>query len=149
MQEDEVLTIKVKPGWRTGTKITFEGMGNETPGGQTSDMTFVIAEKHHPLFRKDGDDLVLGINIHLVKALAGTCTVSIPLLGGDQNMNLEIEEDTIIYPGYQKIVGGQGMPKSKEQGERGNLIVKFLVEFPKELTDEQRSDVFNILKDSC
>lgn len=142
-----MLTIKVKPGWRTGTKITFEGMGNETPGGQTSDMTFVIAEKQHPLFRKDGDDLVLGIDIPLVKALAGS-TVSIPLLGGG-NMNLEIE-DTIICPGYQKIVEGQGMPKSKEQGEkRGNLIVKFLVEFPKELTDEQRSDVFNILKDSC
>lgn len=144
MQEEEVLTVKVKPGWRNGTKITFEGMGNEVPGGQTGDITFVIAEKNHLLFKKDGDDLVFEIEIPLVEALTG-CKLSVPLLGGEKTM---IAMEDVIYPGYRKIVAGQGMPKSKDPGERGNLIVKFEVEFPKQLTGEQRSDVHNILRES-
>ncbi|XP_017245669.1 uncharacterized protein LOC108217346 [Daucus carota subsp. sativus] len=145
VQEDEVLTINVKPGWRNGTKITFEGKGNEVPGGETGDVVFLIAENNHLLFRKDGNDLVFEIEIPLVEALTG-CRLSVPLLGGEKTM---ITMEDVIYPGYEKIVAGQGMPKAKEPGERGDLIVKFEVEFPRQLTDEQRSDVYNILHDSC
>ncbi|KAL3845516.1 hypothetical protein ACJIZ3_002919 [Penstemon smallii] len=146
IKEDEVLTIKVKPGWSNGTKITFEGMGNETPGMDPADVIFVVSEKRHPLFIREGDDdLELGVEIPLVEALTG-CTLSVPLLGG-QPMSLTI--DDIIYPGFQKIVTGQGMPKQNEPGVRGNLIITFLVEFPEELTDEQRLDVVNILQNNC
>ncbi|GMY06744.1 dnaJ homolog subfamily A member 2 [Fagus crenata] len=144
-QEEELLTIKVKPGWKKGTKITFEGMGNERPGICPADITFVIAEKRHPMFRREGDDLELAVRIPLLKALTG-CTLSIPLLGGEK-MSLKI--DDIIYPGYEKIIDGKGMPNSKAQGKRGSFKITFLVDFPKELTDEQRSDILSILQDSC
>ncbi|KAJ8563622.1 hypothetical protein K7X08_032074 [Anisodus acutangulus] len=144
-EEEEVLTIKVKPGWTKGTKITFEGKGNERLATSPADVTFVIREKRHPLFKREGDDLELAVEIPLVKALTG-CTISIPLLGAEK-MSLTV--DDIICPGYEKIIAGQGMPKPKEQGNRGNLIITFLVAFPTELTQEQRSDVFRILEDCC
>ncbi|MCE3052281.1 hypothetical protein HAX54_052083 [Datura stramonium] len=144
-EEEEALTIKVKPGWTKGTKITFEGKGNERPGTSPADVIFVIAEKRHPLFKREGDNLELAVEIPLVKALTG-CTISIPLLGGEK-MSLTI--DDVICPGYEKIIAGQGMPKPKEQGNRGNLIITFLVAFPTELTEEQRSDVVRILQDCC
>lgn len=145
VEEEETLTIKVKPGWRKGTKITFEGLGKETPRIDRADIIFVIAEKRHPLFRRDGDDLELAIEVPLVKSLTG-CTISVPLLGGEK-MSLTIED--IIQPGYEKIISGQGMPKSIEQGNRGNLRIQFLVQFPAELTDVQKATVLSILKDSC
>ncbi|XP_017981543.1 PREDICTED: dnaJ homolog subfamily B member 1 [Theobroma cacao] len=145
VQEDEILSVKVKPGWKKGTKITFEGMGNERPGAYAADITFVIAEKRHNLFTREGDDLELAIEIPLAKALTG-CTIPIPLLGGEK-MNLRVDE--IIHPGYQRIITGQGMPSTKEQGSRGNLKVVFLINFPTELTDEQRATVVSILGDSC
>ncbi|XP_024020728.1 dnaJ homolog subfamily B member 13 [Morus notabilis] len=145
VQEEELLTIQVKPGWKSGTKITFEGMGNEKLGTSPADITFVIAEKRHQLFRREGDDLELAIKIPLVKALTG-CSLSIPLLGGDK-MSLSI--DDIIYPGFEKIIHGRGMPIPKDQdGRRGNLKVAFLVDFPTQLTDEQRSDVLSILQET-
>ncbi|KAF3644770.1 putative aldehyde dehydrogenase family 3 member H1-like [Capsicum annuum] len=144
-EEEEELTINLKPGWTKGTKITFEGKGNERPGISPADVIFVIAEKRHPLFRRDGNNLELAVEIPLVKALTG-CTISINLLGGEK-MSLTV--DDIICPGYEKIIAGQGMPKSKENGNRGNLIVTFLVAFPTELTEEQRSDVVTILQDCC
>ncbi|KAE9608977.1 putative chaperone DnaJ [Lupinus albus] len=144
-QEEELLTINVQPGWKKGTKITFEGKGNERPGAYREDIIFFISEKRHQLFRREKDDLELGIEIPLVKALTG-CTISVPLLGGDK-MNLTVDE--IIYPGYEKIITGQGMPIPKESGLRGNLKITFLVEFPTQLTRNQRSEVFSILQDSC
>ena len=134
----------MKPGWKKGTKITFEGLGNERPGTYPADIIFVISEKGHPLFRRSGDDLELTLEIPLVQALTG-CTISIPLLGGE-NMTLSIED--IIYPGYVHTIPDQGMAISGEEGKRGDLKVTFLVELPTSLTKNQKSDVLNILEDS-
>ncbi|XP_030455039.1 uncharacterized protein LOC115676295 [Syzygium oleosum] len=144
IQEEELLTIKVKSGWKKGTKITFQGMGNERPGVQPADITFVIAEKKHGLFRREGDDLELAVEIPLVKALTG-CDLSVPLLGGKC---LVLTVDEIIYPGYEKVIVGQGMPVPKEQGRRGNLKVVFLVAFPTALTDDRRAEIVGVLEGS-
>ncbi|XWS23716.1 hypothetical protein CRYUN_Cryun28dG0039000 [Craigia yunnanensis] len=143
VQEEEILSIKVKPGWKKGTKITFEGMGNERPGSYAADVTFVIAEKRHKMFRREGDDLELAIEIPLIKALTG-CSLPIPLLGGEK---MKVKVNEIIHPGYERIIMGQGMPNTKE-GSRGNLKVLFLINFPTELTDEQRAAAVSILGDS-
>ena len=85
-------------------------MGNEMPGTCPADVIFVISEKRHPLFRREGDDLEITVEIPLVNALTG-CDISIPLIGGE-SMILTIDE--IIYPGFEKIIKGQGMPNIKE-----------------------------------
>nr|KAJ0198837.1 hypothetical protein LSAT_V11C600335430 [Lactuca sativa] len=146
IQEDEVLTINVKPGWKKGTKITFEGKGNQTSPTCIADVMFVIDEKQHPVFKRNGDDLEVAIELPLVDALTG-CTVTIPFLGG-QESRLTIAND-VINPGYTKTIEGEGMCLLKEQGKRGNLNIKFSVKFPQNLTEEQRSECFNILQDSC
>lgn len=144
VEEQELLCIKVKPGWRKGTKITFEGIGDERPGMLPADVIFSIVEEEHPLFKREGNDLVLSLGVSLVDALTG-CLLSIPLLGGE-NMNCWI--DDIIYPGYEKIIAGQGMPIPHENGKRGDLRIRFQVEFPTKLSEKQRSDLFSLLQDA-
>ncbi|KAG9135468.1 hypothetical protein Leryth_007226 [Lithospermum erythrorhizon] len=144
VQEEETLSIDVKPGWKKGTKITFEGKGDERPGFLPADIIFVIDEKRHRLFKRRKNDLELGVEIPLVQALTG-CTISVPLLGGD-DMTLTIDDD-IIYPGYEKIIPDQGMPKPKGNSGRGDLCLKFLVAFPSNLSDEQRSEIVDILEE--
>uniref|UniRef100_A0A803LV13 Chaperone DnaJ C-terminal domain-containing protein n=2 Tax=Chenopodium quinoa TaxID=63459 RepID=A0A803LV13_CHEQI len=142
VQEDEVLTVNIKPGWKTGTRITFQGIIKEERQGEyPGDIIFVVTEKHHPLFRRMDDDLELEIEIPMVDALTG-CNLYIPLLGKDK-MSMRIDE--IIYPGYEKTFVGQGMPNQKNPHHKGNLKVKFLVAYPNSLTDEQRSEIFRIL----
>lgn len=132
----------MQPGWKKGTKITFEGKGDEKPGTLPADLVFSVDEKKHSLFQRVGDDLELGVEVPLVQALTG-CTIQIPLLGGG---SMSVSIDDIIYPGYEKIVPGQGMPISK-QGNRGDLRLKFLVEFPAELSNDQRMQIVNILEE--
>ncbi|KAL8114683.1 uncharacterized protein LOC141668676 isoform X1 [Apium graveolens] len=142
-QEEETLKIRVKPGWKKGTKITFEDKGDEKPGSLPADIIFIINEKRHPLFKRDGDDLQLGVKVPLIEALTG-CTITVPLLGGEE-MTLSFDE--ILYPGYVKVIPGQGMPKPKQEGKKGDLRLNFLVEFPRELSNDQRSNVKNILNE--
>ena len=55
--EDKVLTIDIKPGWKAGTKVTFPKEGDQTPNNIPADIVFVIKDKPHPVFVRDGSDL--------------------------------------------------------------------------------------------
>ncbi|XXG56290.1 hypothetical protein AAC387_Pa03g3746 [Persea americana] len=68
---EEILTIDIKPGWKKGTKITFPEKGHEQPNIIPSDLIFVIEEKPHGIYRRDGNDLVVNRRISLVDSLAG------------------------------------------------------------------------------
>ncbi|KAB2043278.1 hypothetical protein ES319_D01G005100v1 [Gossypium barbadense] len=144
VKQEETLTINVKPGWTKGTKVTFEGKGDEKPGYLPADIIFTIQEKRHELFKRTGDDLEIVVEIPLVKALTG-CSLSVPLLGGE-TMSIHVSE--VIYPGYEKVIHGQGMPNVKGD-KRGDLRITFLVKFPAELSDEQRSETCSILEGCC
>lgn len=137
-------TIRVKPGWRKGTKVTLEGMGDERPGCLAGDAMFVISEKKHKRFKRLGDDLVLRARVPLVSALTGW-SLSVKLLGGEK-LRCSFR-DEVICPGYVKVVKGLGMPVAgAEKGARGDLRVKLDVEFPDNLTDEQRKGLAEILR---
>lgn len=63
--EDKVLTIDIKPGWKAGTKITFPREGDQSPTTIPADIVFVIKDKPHPFFKRDGCDLVYTAKISL------------------------------------------------------------------------------------
>lgn len=56
-KEDKYVSISVKPGWKSGTKVTFQKEGDQTKGKIPSDIVFIIRDKPHPLFRREGSDL--------------------------------------------------------------------------------------------
>jgi DnaJ homolog subfamily B member 13 len=70
-KEEVTHMIRVKPGWRKGTKVTLEGMGDERPGCLPGDAVFVVSERRHKRFKRLGDDLVLRARVPLVGALTG------------------------------------------------------------------------------
>ncbi|GMJ05613.1 hypothetical protein HRI_004230500 [Hibiscus trionum] len=141
VSQEDTLTINIKPGWTNGTKVTFEGKGDEKPGYLPADIVFSIQEQRHHLFKRTGDDLEIVVEIPLVKALTG-CHLAVPLLGGE---TMSIYVSDIIYPGYEKVIQGQGMPNAKG-GDRGDLRITFHIKFPTSLTDEQRSEACSILE---
>ena len=54
--------IHIKPGWKDGTKITFEKAGDELPGVQPADIIFVVRERPHEYYERDGDDLIYNVS---------------------------------------------------------------------------------------
>lgn len=56
-KEDKVLTIHVKPGWKAGTKITFQKEGDQGRNKIPADIVFIIRDKSHPQFKREGSDI--------------------------------------------------------------------------------------------
>ncbi|CAI8617388.1 unnamed protein product [Vicia faba] len=141
MPVEEILTITVKPGWKKGTKITFPEKGNEQPNVTTADLVFVIDERPHSVFNREGNDLVVTQKISLVEALTGY-TVHLTTLDG---RNLSIPINNVIHPKYEEVVPKEGMPLPKDPSKKGNLRIKFNIKFPNRLTDEQKAGVRKLL----
>ncbi|KAI8469015.1 MAG: DnaJ domain-containing protein [Monoraphidium minutum] len=137
---EEILEINVRPGWKKGTKITFPEKGDEHPGRVAADMIFVIDEKPHPNFRRDGNDLVLTAHISLADALCGS-DLKVTTL---DDRKLEVPLNTVITPGSAKILRGEGMPISKTGG-KGDLRIKFEIAFPRQLTPDRKQQLRSLL----
>ncbi|QCE03600.1 dnaJ homolog subfamily B member 1-like [Vigna unguiculata] len=138
---EEILTIEIKPGWKKGTKITFPEKGNEQRGVTPADLVFIIDEKPHGVFKRDGNDLVVTQKITLVDALTGY-TAQLTTLDG---RNLTVTTNSIISPTYEEVIKGEGMPIPKEPSKRGNLRIKFNIKFPSRLTSEQKAGIKRLL----
>ncbi|EGN98827.1 hypothetical protein SERLA73DRAFT_181494 [Serpula lacrymans var. lacrymans S7.3] len=145
--EDKVLEIQVLPGWKSGTKIRFPRAGNEQPNGEAQDLVFVVEEKPHDVFTRNGNDLVCRPKISLVDALTspgGKRTVE--MLDG-RKLQVPLPASGIIKPGQETTVSNEGMPIRKEGNakKRGDLIVKWDVVFPDRLTQSQKDGLRKIL----
>ena len=64
-KEDKVLTIDVKPGWKAGTKVTFPKEGDRLPGSVPADVVFVIRDKPHLLFKREGSEIIHTVKLPL------------------------------------------------------------------------------------
>jgi DnaJ family protein B protein 4 len=134
---DKVLTINVKAGWKAGTKIRFPGEGDELENGVTQDIEFVVEEKPHAIFKREGNNLRMNIRLSLVEALTGF-QKSIKTLD-DRTLSVN-NTKSVIQPGQESRVTNEGMPNSKT-GRKGDLIITYEVQFPNSLTDAQKETI--------
>ena len=124
---EETLEIHVKAGWKEGTKVTYAGRGDEVPGQPPQDLVFVLTQKPHPVFTREGDDLIVTKRISLVEALTEGNKIEVKSLDG-RVLRVPLRE--VIRPGSERVIAGEGMPKPKYPGQKGNLRIKFDVSFP-------------------
>lgn len=141
MTVDEILTIDVKPGWKKDTKITYPGKGNQAPGFPCpADLVFVVDEKPHAIFKREGNDLVTTQKISLIEALTGK-TIKVTTLDGRE---IEVSVTDIVKPDTEIVIQDEGMPSTSKPGTKGNLRIKFDIIFPTQLTASQKSELKNI-----
>jgi len=144
-QEKKTLEVEIKPGWKDGTKITFHNEGDVRPGVEPGDVVFVIREKPHPFFQREKANLIYTANITLSQALRGV-KLNIPLLNGETKE--VVIKDRVIDPHYIHRVPGAGMPMPKSPGQYGDLLIKFNIQFPRQLNERQRELIKEALQDA-
>ncbi|KAB5548486.1 hypothetical protein DKX38_011892 [Salix brachista] len=137
---EEILTIETKPGWKKGTKITFEEKGNKRPNVTPADVVFTVDEKPHSEFTRDGNDLIVTRRISITEAFTGY-TVHLTTLDG---RGLTLPINNVIHPNYQRVVHNEGMPILGDRTKRGILKIKFDVRFPTSVNAEQKAGIRRI-----
>jgi len=140
--EDKVLKINIKPGWKSGTKVTFSQEGDRLPGKIPADIAFIIKDKPHPIFTREGSDIKYVYKIPLREALCGTI-VQVPTLEGKKvGINCTGE---VIKPTTTKRLQGYGLPYPKEPTKKGDIIVGFDVLFPDAISHSSKDVLYDVL----
>jgi len=137
--DKKTFEVTVHPGWKKGTKVTFPGEGGvvrEYPAEKPADLIFVLDEKPHSVFAREGNDLYMKKKITLTEALLGT-KLTIPTLDGRQ---IPLDIHPVIQPGKKFRVREEGMPirKKGQPISKGDLYVEIEVTFPTNLTPRQQ-----------
>jgi len=146
--EEKVLQINVKPGWKAGTKVTFAKEGDRIPGKIPADIAFVIRDKPHPTFTREESNLVYTHKISLRDSLCGT-TVQVPLLQRDKtvpakSVTLDLKSE-VIKPSTVRKIQGEGLPFPKDNSRKGDLLVKFDIQFPDRISQNSKEILFDVL----
>lgn len=131
---EKIITIQIKPGWKSGTKIRFPNEGDETPDGRAQDIEFIIDEKPHSVYTRDGDNLKMDLNLSLVDSLTGFSR-TIKTLEGKE---LSISTKNVTKPDQEIRYANRGMPNQKDPSRKGDLIIHTNVKFPPSLTEDQK-----------
>ncbi|KAJ1909622.1 Molecular chaperone (DnaJ super) [Tieghemiomyces parasiticus] len=135
---EKILVVDVKKGWKPGTKVKFAGAGDEYPNGHTQDIEFILEERPHPVFKREGDNLTMRLDLPLVEALTGF-TRTVKTL--DERTLTLTDEGRVVRPGQTRRILGEGMPIKNTPDRKGDLIVEFRVNFPATLTADQKAAV--------
>jgi len=128
-KEKKILNVYVDKGMKHGQKIVFSGESDEAPGQEPGDIIFVLIEKKHEVFKRNGNDLYIEATIPLIEALGGFA-FSIKHLD-DRNLLIKSDKGDVITPGEVRMLANEGMPIHKRPMENGNLYIQFTIEFPK------------------
>lgn len=128
VHETKRLEVHVDKGMQDGQKIYFRGDGNQQPGVEPGDVIIVLQQLPHERFTREGPDLFITHKLNLTEALCGFSIVIKHLDGRD--MLVRHPPGEVVEHGAVKGIVHEGMPIYKNPFERGNLYIKFSVEFP-------------------
>jgi curved DNA-binding protein len=130
----ENVSLKIPKGIKAGKKLRLAGKGNPSPyGGPPGDLMLIINEQAHPVFTRDGNNLLVEQKIPFSKACLGS-EISVKSL---EDKELKVKVPAGIQQQAKLRLKGHGLP-SGPKGSRGDIYVKFLVDIPKKLSEEQK-----------
>jgi len=142
-RERKILEVSVDKGMEDGQKVTFSGEGDQEPGLEPGDIIIVLDEKAHALFKRNGQDLIMKMDISLTEALTGLKKAVKTL--DDRTLVIQTVKGEVIKSGDLKMVRGEGMPQYRNPFEKGRLIIQFNVVFPPSLEPSVAEKLASIL----
>ncbi len=133
IKEKDRVKVHIPAGVDTGMRLKMSGYGDAGEGGgPPGDLYVFITVGSHPIFEREGDNILLDLPIGFAEAALGA-KKKIPTLKG--SCRLTLHEG--CQSGKVFRVRGEGFPNVHGRG-KGDLLVRILVETPSHLTDKQK-----------
>jgi molecular chaperone DnaJ len=140
LRQEEEISIEIPAGIKDGEMIRMTGMGEAIKNGTAGDLYIKINVASHPVFRREGHNLVMDLNLKLSDALLGM-EHSIETLDGE--IKVKIPEGVSINEILR--VKGKGVPISK--GKRGDLLIKLNIKLPNKISRKAREIISELKKE--
>ena len=141
------LAVKIPPGIENSQGLRVGGEGEEGPAGK-GDLIVRIWVKDHPIFRKEGFNLIMELPIKLTTALAGG-VINVETLDG----TIELKIPAGTSHGEILRAKGKGVPHEQPGsvfgtgGRRGDLLIVTHIEMPRKLSKNAQKLVEDLKKE--
>lgn len=130
----EKVSVKIPAGIESGKKLRVKGKGSVPHGGgQPGDLYLKVKIMPHPLFTREGNDLIVQKEIPFSAAVLGT-KIEVTTLGGKQ-FNVQVPAGVQALAKLR--LKGHGLP-SGPKGPKGDTYVKIAIAVPKNVSKEQQ-----------
>jgi len=127
------VNAKIPGGVDTGSRLKLRGEGElGGMGGPPGDLYVLIEVGEHPIFVRDGIDVVCDVPVSFTQAALGT-ELRVPTLEGEAKVKVPAGTQS----GHQLRLRGRGVPDLQGYG-RGDQVVRIVIETPRKLSARQR-----------
>lgn len=126
IKKQEEIKVAVPSGISHGEMIRMTGLGEAISRGVPGDLYVKVHVVSHPVFRKEGSNLAMSLDVKLTDALLGA-EYSVETLDGV--LKIKIPEGTAF--GDTLRIKGRGVPAGRG---RGDLLIKVHIRLPEKLS---------------
>ena len=140
LRREEEISVNIPSGIRDGEMIRMTGGGEAITKGTPGDLYIKINIIAHPVFKRDGNDLIMNLDLKLSDALLGT---EYPIQTLDGEIKVKIPKGISINEILR--VKGKGVPMSKNK--RGDLLIKLKIKLPNKLSHKSREIIEQLKKE--
>lgn len=131
-------TARLPQGVKDGQKVRLRGKGHAGPGG-AGDLLVTVRVDAHPIFEREGDNVLVHVPVTLEEAVNGTI-LEVPTLDG-KSVRLRLPAGS---PTGRKLrAKGRGFVTKKGTGD---MLVIPEVQIPTDLTDEAQAALSHFLE---
>lgn len=133
VKENKSLSIDIPKGVDHGDRIRMSGAGEASAGGgQHGDLYIEIHVKPHDVFKRQGLDLYIDNPISFVTAALGGEAKIAGTSGSIYSLTIpaETQSHTVFRMRHKGVVNAKG--------QKGDLLVKIMIETPVKLSKEQK-----------
>jgi len=133
VERERTLSVKIPAGVETGNTIRLTGEGELGEyGGPPGDLYIYLTVEDHPLFKREGQDVLLDVPVSFAQAAMGA-EIEVPTLTGGERIKIPAG----TQPGQVFRLRGKGMPHLRGAGT-GDQQCRVTVEVPTKLTAKQK-----------
>lgn len=135
-QVDRRVKVSIPAGIDEGQSLRLTNQGQPGVRGGPSGHLFVVVElEPHPLFRREGFELVYDLHISFPQAALGG-EIEVPTLK-PEDPPVKVKVPPGVQPGDHMVVRGEGVPRLDGRG-RGELVTIVHVDVPAKLSPKAR-----------
>jgi molecular chaperone DnaJ len=133
IKQEKKITVDIPEGVDTGTRVRVHGEGEiGTRGGGRGDLYILIYVKKHPIFRREGNNVICDLPISFSQAILGDET-DVPTLYGKVKMKIPAG----TQPGKVFRLREKGISDVHGRG-KGDQLVRITIDVPIRVSARQK-----------
>ena len=134
------IKVRIPAGIKDGQKVRVKGHGKPgMHGGSAGDLEVAVTVKLHPVYSREGNDLVMTLPVTVSEAILGA-TIDVPMIDGN---TATVKVPAGSSSGAEIRVRGEGVKTSKATGD---LIARLSIQVPEKPSRELKKLVKDMAK---